>query len=93
MRKIHPSAVSLCFAMAVPATLAAARAEPAVPYEELAKMEAAANAQDAQRVAPGKLIGNPTQDVSPEMQAMVGAPYPPHFQRRPHDPGRMEGAD
>jgi epsilon-lactone hydrolase len=82
MRKFHHAIVGVGMAFAV-AMLATARAEQPVSYDELAKTEAAANTQNGQRVAPLKSMGNPTNDVSPDMQAMIGAPYPPHFNADP----------
>jgi monoterpene epsilon-lactone hydrolase len=83
MRRSHSAIASLSMTLAVAALLATARAETAVPYEELAKSEAAANADNGKRVAPVKSMGNPADDVSPEMQALIGAPYPPHFNADP----------
>ncbi len=80
--------ISLAFALALSAT--AARAQTAASYDELAKSEAAANADNGKRVAPSKSIGNPAADVSPEMQAMIGAPYPPHFNADPKTPAEWK---
>ena len=80
--------ISLAFALALSAS--AARAQTAASYDELAKSEAAANADNGKRVAPPKSIGNPSADVSPEMQAMIGAPYPPHFNADPKTPAEWK---
>ena len=89
MRKSRHAVVSLGIAFAV-ALSAAARAQTTVPYDELAKTEAAANAENGKRVAPLKSIVNPANDVSPEMQAMIGAPYPPHFNADPKTPAEWK---
>ena len=83
MRQPHHAIVSISIVLTVAGLSATARAQTAVPYEELAKSEATANAENGKRVAPLKSIGNPANDVSPEMQAMVGTPYPPHFNADP----------
>jgi acetyl esterase/lipase len=83
MRKASYAAISMGITLAVIAMTAAASAQTAVSYDELAKSEAAANAENGKRVAPLKSIGNPGDEVSPEMQAMIGAPYPPHFNADP----------
>ena len=82
MRKAPYAAISMGITLAVVA-MTAASAQTAVSYDELAKSEAAANAETGKRVAPLKSIGNPGDEVSPEMQAMIGAPYPPHFNADP----------
>jgi monoterpene epsilon-lactone hydrolase len=90
MRRSHYAIASLSMTLAVAALLATSRAETVVPYEELAKSEAVANADNGKRVAPVKSIGNPADDVSPEMQALIGAPYPPHFNADPKTPAEWK---
>jgi epsilon-lactone hydrolase len=82
MRVFERAIVSVGITLAVAATAHAQTTVP-VPYDELARQEASANAQNGQRVAPLKSMPSPSNDVSPEMQAMVGAPYPPHFNADP----------
>jgi monoterpene epsilon-lactone hydrolase len=65
---------------------AASHAQTTTSYDELAKSEAAANGEAGKRVEPAKSIGNPSEDVSPAMQAMIGAPYPPFFNADPKTP-------
>ena len=84
------SLLSISLALAVATSCATARAQTAASYDELAKREAAANAEDGKRVAPLKSIGNPTADVSAEMQAMIGAPDPPHFNADPKTPAEWK---
>lgn len=84
------SLLSISLALAAATSCATARAQTAASYDELAKREAAANAEDGKRVAPLKSIGNPSTDVSPEMQAMIGAPYPPHFNADPKTPAEWK---
>jgi acetyl esterase/lipase len=83
MRKASYAAISMGITLAVVAMTAAASAQTAMSYDELAKSEAAANAENGKRVAPLKSIGNPGDEVSLEMRAMIGAPYPPHFNADP----------
>ena len=90
MRRSHHAIMSMSIALAVAAMMATAHAETAVPYDELAKSEAAANADNGKRVAPVKSMGNPGDGVSSEMQAMIGAPYPPHFNADPKTPAEWK---
>jgi monoterpene epsilon-lactone hydrolase len=90
MRRLYPAIVSISVTLAAATVLATARAETAVPYDELAKSEAAANAENGKRVAPVKSIGNPADGVSADMQAMIGAPYPPHFNADPKTPAEWK---
>jgi epsilon-lactone hydrolase len=83
MRKFHHAILAMSMTLAIGATLATAAAQTAGSYDELAKSEAAANAENGKRVAPAKTMGNPADEVSPEMEAIIGAPYPPHFNADP----------
>lgn len=88
MRQPHRAIAAISIALALSASSAVAQTAPT--YDELAKSEAAANAQDGKRVSPLKSIGNPTVDVSAEMQAVIGAPYPPHFNADPKTPSEWK---
>jgi len=90
MRQPHHAIVSMSILFAVATSSGTARAQAARSYDELARSEAAANAENGKRVVPLKSIGNPTNDVSPEMQAMIGAPYPPHFNADPKTPAEWK---
>src|SRR5262245_20015163 len=90
MRKFQHAVLATGITLMVAAMLAAASAQTAVPYDELAKSEAAANAENGKRVAPTKTIVNPGDEVSPEMEAMIGAPYPPHFNADPKTPAEWK---
>ncbi|MGY2850334.1 MULTISPECIES: alpha/beta hydrolase [Bradyrhizobium] len=90
MRQPHRAILSISLAVALTASSAIAHAQTAATYDDLAKSEAAANADNGKRVAPLKSIGNPTADVSAEMQAMIGAPYPPHFNADPKTPAEWK---
>jgi epsilon-lactone hydrolase len=83
MRKFDHAILAMSMTLAIGATLATAAAQTAGSYDELAKSEAAANAENGKRVAPAKTMGNPADEVSPEMEAIIGAPYPPHFNADP----------
>src|SRR6201994_2953812 len=82
MRTIHCAIAAMAITLFV-AHGGATRAQTAVPYDELAKSQGEANAKDGTRVAPAKSIGDPNDDVSTQMQAMIGTPYPPHFNADP----------
>jgi epsilon-lactone hydrolase len=88
MRRAHLAVVSVSLALMIAG--ANSHAQTTTSYDELAKSEATANAENGKRVAPQKSIGNPTDDVSPAMQAMIGAPYPPHFNADPKTPAEWK---
>src|SRR5262245_11916760 len=91
MRKPHRAIVSIAIiTLASIALPTAAYTQAAISYDELAKTEAAANADNGKRVAPLKSIGNPANDVSSDMQAMIGAPFPPHFNADPKTPAEWK---
>src|SRR5262245_48110408 len=90
MRKFHHAILGMSITLAVAATLATASAQSAISYDDLAKSEAAANAENGKRVAPSKTMANPGDEVSPEMEAMIGAPYPPHFNADPKTPAEWK---
>ena len=54
-------------------------------YAETAQAQGAANAQPGARRSPAQVSPVPTNEVSPQMQALIGAPYPPHFNAAPKD--------
>jgi acetyl esterase/lipase len=54
-------------------------------YNETAAAQGAANAQPGARRSPARVSPVPTNEVSPQMQAMIGGPYPPHFNADPKD--------
>ena len=54
-------------------------------YADTAAAQAAANAQPGARRAPAHVAPVPTNEVSPQMQALIGGPYPPHFNAAPKD--------
>ncbi|WP_050406161.1 alpha/beta hydrolase [Bradyrhizobium embrapense] len=90
MRQPQRAILAIGLAVALTASSAIVHAQTATSYDDLARSEAAANAEDGKRVAPLKSIGNPSSDVSPEMQAMIGAPYPPHFNADPKTPAEWK---
>jgi len=71
--------------LAATAFHAAALAQPSTGYAEQATAQASANAQAGARGSPAHVIPVPSSDVSPQMQAMIAAPYPPHFNADPKD--------
>src|SRR5260221_4255879 len=64
--------------------IAAAHAQPA-GYPATAAAQAAANAQPGARRSPAHISPAPSNEVSSQMQAMIAAPYPPHFNADPKD--------
>jgi epsilon-lactone hydrolase len=90
MCRFQGAILALSITLAGAATLATASAQSAVSYDELAKSEAAANADNGKRLAPSKTLVNPADEVSPEMEAIIGAPYPPHFNADPKTPAEWK---
>lgn len=85
MRQNHPilfASASLLLAFAAP--LHAQRAAPAA-YDQTAAAEAAANTQPGIRQTPAKTFGVPSDEVSPQIRALIGAPYPPHMNAAPQN--------
>ena len=62
-----------------------AQAQLAGNYAETAASQGAANAQAGARKSPAHVSPVPTADVSPQMQALIGGGYPPHFNADPKD--------
>ncbi|SEK15779.1 Acetyl esterase/lipase [Variovorax sp. OK605] len=54
-------------------------------YAEKASAQGTANAQPGARRSPAQLSPVPTSEVSPQMQALIAAPYPAHFNAAPKD--------
>ncbi len=52
-------------------------------YDQLAPAQAAANAQPGARHAPAHVDPVPREEVSPQLQALIGNPYPPTFNADP----------
>src|SRR5215468_5108215 len=52
-------------------------------YGELAASQAAQNAQAGARRSPSHVSPVPTEEVTPQAQALIAAPYPPHFNADP----------
>jgi acetyl esterase/lipase len=60
--------------------------QPLSPEAANLASQAAANATAGERAAPAKAIPVPTEDVSPELQALIKAPYPPSLTADPKTP-------
>jgi epsilon-lactone hydrolase len=56
------------------------------PQAASSASQAAANATAGDRVAPAKVIPTPREDVSPQLQALIEAPYPPSLTSDPQTP-------
>lgn len=52
-------------------------------YEQTATAEAAANTKPGLRNTPAKSFQVPADEVSPQMQALIGNPFPPHMNADP----------
>jgi integrase len=60
--------------------------EPLPPQAAQLANQAAANATAGDRVSPAKVIPVPTEDVSPQLQALIEAPYPLSLNADPKTP-------
>jgi acetyl esterase/lipase len=79
-RFVLPAALSLtCLLTSLAVPL---HAQPA-GYGELAAGQAAQNVQAGARRSPAHVSPVPTEEVSPQEQALIAAPYPPHFNADP----------
>ena len=56
-------------------------------YADTAAAQGAANTQPGARRSPANVSPVPTNEVSPQMQAVIGRPYPPIFNAAPKDAG------
>ena len=54
-------------------------------FNDLAAAEAAANAKPGPRSTPARTMPVPTDEVSPEAQALIALPFPPHMVAAPAD--------
>jgi acetyl esterase/lipase len=54
-------------------------------FDALAAAEAAANAKPGPRTTPAKSFAVPTNEVSPQIQTLIGNPFPPHMVVAPAD--------
>ncbi len=54
-------------------------------YDATAASQGAANAKAGPRSTPPKVIPVPSEEVSPQMQALIEAPYPDYFNAAPKD--------
>jgi acetyl esterase/lipase len=77
MKKTNALMLMLVTAFSVPVF-----AQPA-GYAELATSQAQANATPGIRKSPAHATSTPTNEVSPQMQALIGGAYPPHFNADP----------
>jgi acetyl esterase/lipase len=71
------------FALTVAASASAQTAVAPAPYDQMAAAQAAANNAAGARSVPAHTAPVPTNEVSPEMQKLIGGPYPPYFNADP----------
>lgn len=64
---------------------ASAPAASSAHFDQLARTQAAENSKAGVRHAPVRDIAVPTQEVSPEAQALIGGPYPLHMNADPQN--------
>lgn len=70
--------------LAVSAAMGAG-AQTSTSFADLAASQGPANSQPGPRRSPAQVSPVPTQEVSPQMQALIGNPYNPIFATRPKD--------
>jgi epsilon-lactone hydrolase len=58
--------------------------QPLSPQAAKLASQAMANASAGDRVSPAKVIPAPTEEVSPQLQALIKAPYPPSLTADPN---------
>lgn len=77
--------VALLLAASVTLTTPILAEQPISPqdYAVRASAQTAANAAPGARRSPAQTSPTPTDDVSPQQQALISAPYPPHFNADP----------
>ena len=82
-----------CAALCLPLSVALApplAAQTPPGYDQLATDQAAANAKPGARHAPAHLDPVPTDEVSPQLQALIGNPYPLTFNADPKTPAEWK---
>src|SRR4029077_15821908 len=87
MRRFQHAILAISITLALATTV---RAQSTASYDELAKSEAAANAENGKRGAPSKTLGKQPDEVSPKMGGMIGPPHPPHFNADPKTPAEWK---
>jgi monoterpene epsilon-lactone hydrolase len=75
--------LSICSALLLAGTICSA-AQP-TDYDQTAIAEGTANAKPGPRQSPAHLVPVPTEEVSPQVQALISAPYTPFFDAHPKD--------
>jgi len=65
--------------------VASISAPPPARFDQFARTQATENSKPGVRHAPARDIAVPTQEVSPEAQALIAGPYPPHMNADPQN--------
>jgi monoterpene epsilon-lactone hydrolase len=84
----HPriAVLSLALVSALAATLPTTRQAAAqANYDQTAAAQAAANGKPGARTLPAHVLQVPTAEISPQVQALIVGPYPPHMNADPKD--------
>ena len=82
MAKRRVTALALLLSTAW-APVVMAQAQPSPAYDQLAADQAAHNTTPGIRHVPARDIKVPTDEVSPQAQALIAGPYPPHMNADP----------
>ena len=77
--------MKICALLLASMTAVAAHAQSAPSYADTAAAQGAANAQSGARRSPAHVSPVPKDEVSPQMQSLIGGGYPPHFNADPKD--------
>jgi acetyl esterase/lipase len=77
------TALTIALAHSPLAQQPAATVSPAPGFEQLVAPEMAANSKPGPRQVPARRIPVPSDEISPQLRAMIEAPYPPHMNADP----------
>jgi monoterpene epsilon-lactone hydrolase len=73
-------AIAIAIALALPITRQAAAQD---GYDQIVAGQASANAQPGPRSLPAHVVPLPADEISPQVQALIAGPYPPHMNADP----------
>jgi monoterpene epsilon-lactone hydrolase len=88
LRKLTLLCATALLGLAIPAFTPPAWSQhpPAAGFDQTASLAAAANTARGTRNAPAKTMAVPTDEVSPQIQALIANPFPPHMNADPKSP-------
>ncbi|MBV8522386.1 MAG: hypothetical protein JOY71_09725, partial [Acetobacteraceae bacterium] len=81
--KLLATALTMALANPLLAQQPAATASASSRFEQLVAPEMAANSKPGPREVPARTIPAPSDEISPQLRAMIEAPFPPHMNAEP----------